>query len=102
MHAQQGCQGTCFCPALTAPNLHVALAPQEKLNQITAAFLEAPRESQRLEDFIGSCAALLGLRSSSGTAARLGGGTSAAMAREQLAEVLEAVVQCKMDYAGSA
>ncbi|KAL4429204.1 hypothetical protein ABPG77_010183 [Micractinium sp. CCAP 211/92] len=76
--------------------------PLEKLNQITAAFLEAPQESQRLEDFIGSCAALLGLRSSSGTAARLGGGTSAAMAREQLAEVLEAVVQCKMDYAGSA
>ncbi|KAL4443392.1 hypothetical protein ABPG75_011129 [Micractinium tetrahymenae] len=75
--------------------------PLEKLNQVTAAFLAAPRGSQRLEDYIGDCAALLGLRSS-GLAGGQGGGSGAARARVQLAEVLEAVVQCKMDYAGGA
>lgn len=90
-----------FWRALTAPRPHPACV-QDKLNQITAAFLTAPRGAQRLEDYIGDCAALLGLRSSGGTAAARGGGTSAARAREQLAEVLEAVVQCKMDYAGCA
>lgn len=78
---------------------------QDKLNQITAQFLAVPKASQRLEDYIADCAALLGLRSS-----RLGQGIGAEgdsdelqrAAKLQLLEVLEAVVQCKMDYAGGA
>lgn len=62
------------CPAL-----------QEQLSRATAQFLAAPKASQQLEAYVQGCAQLLGLRS-----ARGGG------AKEQLAEVLEAVVQCKL------
>ena len=78
---------------------------QDKLGAITARFLAAPRapgggssgsqhQQQQLEAYIGECAQLLGLRSSG---QRGGGAAGAAAAKEQLAEVLEAVVLCKTD-----
>jgi hypothetical protein len=77
---------------------------QDKLVAITARFLAAPRapgggssgsqHQQQLEAYIGECAQLLGLRSSG---QRGGGAAGAAAAKEQLAEVLEAVVLCKTD-----
>lgn len=87
-------------PPCTAPSL----LAQDKLGQITARFLAAAQppakgvgasaqqaqqqqQAQQLESYIGECAGLLGLRTR-----HLGGGGGA---REQLAEVLEAVVLCK-------
>jgi hypothetical protein len=91
-----------FLPAL--PPLPPASA-QDRLSAITARFLAAPRahggsssgsqqqQQQQLAAYIGECAQLLGLRSSG----QGGGAGGAAAAKEQLAEVLEAVVLCKTD-----
>ncbi|EFN56850.1 hypothetical protein CHLNCDRAFT_51639 [Chlorella variabilis] len=73
-------------PSLELFDLEEELAgPLEQLSRATAQFLAAPKASQQLEAYVQGCAQLLGLRS-----ARGGG------AKEQLAEVLEAVVQCKL------
>ncbi|PRW50771.1 intraflagellar transport 52-like protein [Chlorella sorokiniana] len=82
-------------PALELFDLEEELAgPLERLNQVTARFLAAAtsgaqqqqqQSAEQLEAYVGECAQLLGLRSR-------GGGWSG---KERLAEVLEAVVQCK-------
>eukprot|EP00887_Chlorella_sp_A99_P001106 scaffold14.g1106.t1 len=61
----------------------------ERLSRITARYMSrgGPLGAQQLEEYIRECGALLGLRSARG------GGASA---KEQLAEVLHAVVACKM------
>lgn len=66
---------------------------QERLNKVTAAFLAAHRGGAGgppLHDYVHDCTAMLGLRSAAE------GGAHPAAAKRQLAEVLEAVVQCKM------
>ncbi|KAI3426955.1 hypothetical protein D9Q98_006899 [Chlorella vulgaris] len=84
-------------PPLELFDLEEELAgPLEQLNRLTAQFLAAVKQgtpggggsSQQLEAYIADCSQLLGLRTARG-------GT----AKQQLAEVLEAVVQCKLpDY----
>ena len=69
----------------------VGWCAQERLSIITARYLEAPLGGQQLEAYVQECGQLLGLRSSRAEAG----------AKAQLAEVLEAVVQCKMPDACS-